>query len=80
MSNFLTPNILVSYWYIDSFSYTHTHTQIDSLLGLTALGSAAMLGEVVAVGVAALAGVNVAIFVHRFYMECTHKSCDIVLA
>ena len=53
-----------------------THTQIDSLLGLTALGGAAMLGEVVAVGVAALAGVNVAIFVHRFYMECTHKSYD----
>ena len=39
-----------------------THTQIDSLLGLTALGSAAMLGEVVAVGVAALAVENVAIF------------------
>ena len=39
-----------------------------------------MLGGVVAVGVANFAGVNVAIFVHRFYMECTRKSYDIVLA
>ena len=59
---------------------THAHTHTDGILGLTVLGGTAMLGEVVAVGVAALAGVNVAIFVHRFYMECTHKSYDIVLA
>ena len=32
----------------------------DGLLGLTALGGAAMLGGVVAVGVAALAGVGIA--------------------
>ena len=47
-----------------------THTQIDSLLGLTALGSAAMLGEVVAVGVAAL--VVEKIFVHMQVLHGMH--------
>ena len=41
-----------------------------------------MLGGDVAVGLqlAKFAVVNVTIFVHRFYMECTHKSYDIVLS
>ena len=41
--------------------HTHIHTRILlAVLGLTALGGAAMLGGVIAVGVATLAGVGIA--------------------
>ena len=55
----------------------HVKVCWNGLLGLNTLEGAAMLGGVIAVGVASLAGVNV---VQRFYMECTHKRYDIVLA